>query len=91
MRKNLQIIRALPGGSALYFCAEKQKPRKNPRQTAEKVLTNEVGCDKMVLHSVIICPYAAILNCKNIVSQIMAVVKRKVEKILFLTTDPGVS
>ena len=45
----------------------------------------------MVLHSVIICPYAAILNCKNIVSQIMAVVKRKVEKILFLTTDPGVS
>ena len=68
-----------------------KKPRKNPRQTAEKVLTNADGCDKMVLHSVILCPHMAILNHRNIVAQNMAVVKRKVENFLFLTTDPGVS
>jgi len=45
----------------------------------------------MVLHSVILCPYVAILICKNIVSQNMAVVKRKVENFPNLTTVPSVS
>ena len=33
----------------------------------------------MVLHSVILCPYVAILICKNMISQNMAAVKRKVK------------
>ena len=61
------------------ICIEKQKPRKNPRQKREKLLTNETICDKMVLHSVILCPYVAILNHEDMITQNMAVVKSKVK------------
>lgn len=58
-----------------YKC---KKPGKNPRQKRKILLTNEMECDKMVLHSVILCPQMAILIYGNIISQNMAAVKRKV-------------
>lgn len=70
----------MPKGNALLFCAEKQKPGQNPGKKRKNLLTSGSRCDKMVLHSVILCPYVAILICKNMISQNMAAVKRKVER-----------
>ena len=72
--------RALPDGDVLYFCAEKQKTRENPWKKHRNLLTNGMGCDMMVLHSVILCPNVAILIYADIVTQNMAVVKRQVNE-----------
>ena len=59
---------------------EKEKTGENPGEIKNLRLTNGDGCDMMVIHSVIICPFVPIFICEIILPQNMADVKREVSK-----------